>query len=154
MGNIIKSFTSFSLPVKIVVILVVLLFLILPITLYAVKRSNSIIIPAPQNGIVKPTLIPFPKESISKTSIIIRYKKGSSPDDLIGSERLKELETTYTGLGVISQEKIDDFDPSLPDLSYKFTFKNGIDVERAAQEIYKLPEIENAEPNVYYQINK
>ena len=150
MANIIKSFTSFSLPAKIVVILVIFLFLILPITLYAVKMSSNTIIPIPQNGIAKPTLIPFPsKEQYVEGQLIINYQAGMGPKELKDSARVQTIQDLFKKEGVISQEKVykDNTDMQLKNF-YLLHFSPGVDIESAAQRIYSLPEIKGAEPNV------
>lgn len=150
MANIIKSFTSFSLSAKIVVILVVLLFLILPITLYAIKRINSTIIPIAQNVIVKPTLIPFPsKEQYVEGQLIINYETGMGPEELKDSARIQAIQDLFKKEGVISQEKMykNNTDIQLKNF-YILYFSPGVDIESAAQRIYSLPEIKGAEPNV------
>lgn len=137
------------------ILLGVLLILLVGVTVFALSsnkkdggQNQSNLTPT-----IKPTLIPFPKESVSENTLIIRYRAGSTPEDLNGTERYNEILNLLESLGVISQEKIDDYNPDLPDVSYKFTFKQGVDVEDAAQEIYKLPEIDHAEPEVHYEIN-
>jgi hypothetical protein len=111
-------------------------------------NSNKVISQSPTPS-VKPTLIPFPSESeYVEGELIISYEEGQGPDSL-PEQRASEIKSIFQTLGVVSEEQVykDTTDPTLRNF-YLLKFKKGVDIEAAAQEIYKIPEVKGAEPNV------
>lgn len=145
---------------RIIIVVLILTFLLLNIVIFFYflffqsKENNETLAPSVAPIVtVKPTLIPFPENDRSSNTLVIRYKKDSYPDLLEGTARYDEIQKTFANLGVIHQERIEDYLPELPDLSYILTFKEGVDIESAAEEIYSLPEIDHVEPEVYFEFN-
>lgn len=107
----------------------------------------------PKDSEIVPTKEPlptFPESQAVEDELIIQYAQGMEFDALT-EERKNEITQILNDLGVISQER------AYPDAgegelmrSYLLKFSGGQDIEEAAQEIYKLPEIEGAQPNTQF----
>jgi hypothetical protein len=142
----------------IVIVLCILFFLFAFIFFLNMNRKpiakTPVLNPSPTIE-VKPTLQPFPpKGQYVEGQLIISFKNGRGIEDL-SIERSKEIQEIFRQAGVISQEKIykDSTDPALKNF-YILHFAKGIDIEKAAQKIYELPEIKGAEPNAKATIFK
>lgn len=98
----------------------------------------------------KEPLPTFPDTQAVEDELIIRYVQGQEFDSLT-EERKNEISQLFESYGVISQEKAYP-EATEGDLtrSYLLKFSGGQDIEAAAQEIYKLPEIEGAQPNTQF----
>jgi len=149
-----KPFNIFS--SKVIVIAVIILILILiPIFFFVVKSSQEkkLISNPPES--IKPTLIPFPsKGNYVENQLIVEYKEGLSPSELIDNDKRENLASALQKIGVTSQNKLyESNEPTLKNF-YVLTFKAGVDVKKARIEIYELPEIKSVEPNIIYKIHK
>lgn len=121
-----------------------LIFGIASLTSNSSSSSNNEVLPT------KPPLPTFPEAQAVEGELIIQYVQGQEFDNLSESRRA-EITEIYEGLGVISQQKAYP-EASSGDLSrsYLLRFSEGYDIEVAAHEIYKLPEIEGAQPNTQF----
>lgn len=144
----------------IVIALVVVLFPVLFFSTYLVK-NNSKVAPSPTRQApspvedTKPSLQPFPsKGDYVENQLIIEYKEGMSPEELLDNDQRSQLAADLQRLGVILQEKLhESTDTNLKNF-YVLTFKEGIDVEKVSTEIYKIPQIKGVEPNGKVEIFK
>ena len=134
---------------KKIIIILILIATIIPLAVFLtatmVKPNDDVI--------VMPTKSPlptFPDSQRVENELVIQYAQGYEFEKLTSS-RQQEIDSIYKGLGVISYEK------AYPEItngelsrSYVLKFKDGIDLENAAQRIYELPEIEGAQPNTEF----
>ena len=121
----------------------------------AIKSTTKNILPATPTETPKPTLPPFPsEEGYVKNQLIVEYKAGMSPAELIDNNERSKLASSLQELGIISQDKLyNSDDPKLRNF-YVLTFKDGVDVKDITDKIYAIPEIKGVEPNVIYEILK
>ncbi|MEK7559465.1 MAG: hypothetical protein AAB521_04105 [Patescibacteria group bacterium] len=140
----------------IAITLVVIIFPVLYFSTNLIKNYSSVSpTPAPvvspsvsPTEDAKPTLAPFPsKGDYVENQLIVEYKEGMSPEELLDNDERSKLADSLTELGVTLQEKISETDdPKLKNF-YVLTFKDGIDVEAVSSKIYAIPQIKGVEPN-------
>lgn len=141
----------------IAIALVVILFPVLYFSTNLVKNDSKVA-PSPipdspsptdvptENA--KPTLAPFPPEGgYVENQLIVEYKEGMSPEELLDNDQRSKLAEELTELGVILQEKISETDDPKLDNFYVLTFADGVNVEEASKKIYEIPQIKGVEPN-------
>lgn len=150
MNSLIAKITGLSLIAKIILGLVILLAVIIPIVLLSGKDKTA---SPPEDVKVKPTLAPFPTEgAYIPDQLIIQYQDEMGPEELSDVNRRQFVEQILKEAGVISQEKLySSNDPTLKNY-YVLKFAKGINLREAAEKIYSLPEVKNAETNAESKI--
>ena len=98
----------------------------------------------------KPPLPTFADAPRVEGELIIIYSEGQEFENL-SDVRQAEITAFLEEQGAISQEKAYEVSEGPLAGSYILKFRSGIDIEAAAQQIYQLPEIENAQPNIQFE---
>lgn len=87
--------------------------------------------------------------------ILIRYKDGSSPDQLLAAGKNKDhdaLIETLNTYGVVSQRKLFSESDQYLQNYYLLTLKKDVSIPAAYKKLVNVPEIENASPNYILRI--
>lgn len=152
---------------KIGIIAFVLICLLIPPMLFIFSKNQTgnkqdgvSISPSPlpnTPGIIlttepKITLSPYPstplniKPSFMPDEIIVKYKSGQSPDEIINNDKKTKLNESLDKAGVISQQKLNQSSPVFKSY-YLLKLKQGTDVLKAIELIKTIDEVEYAQPN-------
>lgn len=142
------------LKTKNLLIAAVLIFIIIvPALLFSVKSVKEKEPRITPTEVLKPSIIPFPSEgNYVKNQLIVQYREGRSPADLIDNDERSKLASALSELGVISQEiLIKDQETNLQNY-YVLTFSDDIDIKDAVEGLSKIPEILTVEPNATFNL--
>lgn len=152
---------------KIGIIAFVLISLLIPPMLFIFSRNQTgnkqdgiIISPSPVENTPGVTLTtepkitqsPYPstpldiKPSFVPDEIIVKYKSGQSPDEIIDNDKKTKLNEFLEKIGVISQQKLNQSSPVFKSY-YIVKLKQGTDVLKAIELIKTIGEVEYAQPN-------
>lgn len=89
--------------------------------------------------------------------ILVAYKTGSSPEELMLQARISERDKLIQALqdvGVISQERIFPGDTSVLQQYYLLNLKKGTDIKEMYKKLETIPEIQNSTPNYILKIQQ
>lgn len=87
--------------------------------------------------------------------ILVSYKKGSSPEELLADGRNQEHDQLIEALnkyGITSQKKLFSSNDEFLQNYYLFTLKKGLSIPDAYKNLVNIPEIEKASPNYILKI--
>ena len=139
---------NLSIKNKKIIIILVILALVIPFLIFLVA-SNSETKPSTGNNLITPTKEPlptFPDAPRVEGELIIQYAQGQEFHNL-SKQRQNEIRSFLEENGVFSQEKQSTVEEGPVSGFYILKFREGVDIELAAQKIYELPEIQGIEQN-------
>lgn len=122
------------------------IILLIPLSFFAVnsQKTAKTIFPTPIPKNIYGT--PIPTNPIVEDQLIIKYKKGQTPEDQTPEQKAR-IKKIFDQLDVISEKKLYNSEDPVLRTSYVLKFKKGTDVKKIIDTIKTIPEIENAETN-------
>lgn len=141
--NIIQKIGKTKIIIGLIILLIIL---VMPASFFMLssKKTSENISPTSVPKNIYGT--PIPTNPIVEDELLIKYKKGQTPEDQT-VEQKAGIKKTFDQLGVISQEKLYNSQDPVLRTSYVLKFKKGIDVRKIIDTLKNIPEIENAETN-------
>lgn len=126
--------------------IIILILLVIPVSFIVSgsKKTSETLTPTPIPKNYYGT--PIPTNPIVEDELLIKYKKGQTPEDQTPDQKAK-IKKIYDQLGVISEKKLYNSQDPVLRMSYVLKFKKGTDVKKIIETLKTIPEIENAETN-------
>jgi len=127
-------------------IILVMLAILIPVAVFGFASFSQKDIEEKTTLPTKPPLPTFPDVPRVEGELTIQYYEGQEFNNL-DKDRQNEIMNILMESGVVSQEKSFESEEGPLAGYYLLRFKEGIDIEQAAEKIYEIPEIIGIEPN-------